>query len=357
MRSRVLVSIAVAVATALAVGVAVTPIGASTTRGKTNGETIRLVTHDSFAVSKDVLDAFTARTGIEVEILQGGDGGTIVNQAILTKDNPVGDVLYGVDNTFLTRALDEGIFERYRSPALDTVPETLRLDPKSRVTPIDYADVCINYDKAWFQSHAVKVPKTLEDLTKPAYKGRLVVEDPSTSTTGLAFLVATVAEYGPKHWQQYWERLRANDVRVVDGWDQAFYDEFSGGGAGGTRPLVVSYASSPPASVYFAEPPTDEATIGTMTGACFRQVEFAGVLAGTEHRAAARKFVDFMLSEQFQADMPLQMFVFPAREGTALPKVFEQFSDFPENPYTLSPAKIGAGRDEWIREWTGTVLR
>jgi thiamine transport system substrate-binding protein len=356
MRSRMLL-ISLAAATALAVGVAVTPVGASTTRGKTNSETIRLVTHDSFAVSEDVLDAFTAKTGIEVEILQGGDGGTILNQAILTKDNPVGDVLYGVDNTFLTRALDEDIFERYRSPALDTVPEALRLDPKSRVTPIDYADVCINYDKAWFQSHDVKVPKTLEDLTKPAYKGRLVVEDPSTSTTGLAFLVATVAEYGPKRWQQYWERLRANDVQVVDGWEQAFYNEFSGGGEGGSRPLVVSYASSPPASVYFAEPPTDEATIGTMTGACFRQVEFAGILAGTEHRAAARKFVDFMLSEQFQADMPLQMFVFPAREGTALPKVFEQFSDFPEKPYTLSPTKIGAGRDEWIREWTGTVLR
>ena len=330
---------------------------ASVERGRSNGETIRLVTHDSFAVSEDVLDAFTARTGIEVEILQGGDAGTVVNQAILTKDNPVGDVLYGVDNTFLTRALDAGIFERYRSPALDGVPEALRLDAGSRVTPVDYADVCINYDKAWFEQHKVKVPKTLEDLTKPAYKGRLVVEDPSTSSTGLAFLVATVAEYGPKRWQQYWERLRANDVRVVDGWEQAFNDEFSGGSADGSRPLVVSYASSPPASVYFSDPPTDEATIGTMTGACFRQVEFAGVLAGTEHRAAARKFVDFMLSQQFQADMPLQMFVFPAREGTPLPEVFEQFSDFPENPYTLSPNKIGAGRDDWIREWTGTVLR
>jgi thiamine transport system substrate-binding protein len=354
---RVVLAIVAIVAIACALSLAAVPSSASTARGKTNGETIRLVTHDSFAVSNDVLDAFTAKTGIEVEVLQGGDGGAIVNQAVLTKDNPVGDVLYGVDNTFLTRALDEGIFERYRSPALDTVPQALRLDSKARVTPIDYADVCINYDKAWFESHHVKVPRTLEDLTKPAYKGRLVVEDPSTSTTGLAFLVATVAEYGPKRWQQYWERLRANDVQVVDGWDQAFYDEFSGGGAGGSRPLVVSYASSPPASVFFSEPPTDEATIGTMTGACFRQVEFAGILAGTEHRAAARTFVDFMLSEQFQADMPLQMFVFPAREGTPLPKVFEQFSDLPENPYTLSPTKIGAGRDEWIREWTGTVLR
>jgi thiamine transport system substrate-binding protein len=333
------------------------PSGASTVRGKTKGETIRLVTHDSFAVSEDVLDAFTARTGINVEILQGGDAGTVVNQAILTKDNPVGDVLFGVDNTFLTRALQAGIFEHYRSPALDTVPESLRLDPKSRVTPVDYGDVCINYDKEWFTSHDVKVPKSLQDLTEPAYKGRLVVEDPSTSSPGLAFLLATISAYGPNKWQRYWEQLRANDVQVVDGWDQAFYDEFSGGGAGGSRPLVVSYASSPPASVYFAEPPTDTATIGTMTGSCFRQVEFAGVLKGTEHEAAARMFVDFLLSEPFQSDIPLQMFVFPAREGTPLPKVFEQFADVPADPYTLPVNKIGAGRDGWIREWTGTVLR
>lgn len=345
------------ISTACALALAALPSSATTTRGTTKGETIRLVTHDSFAVSERVLDAFTAKTGIEVEILQGGDGGTIVNQAILTKDNPIGDVLYGVDNTFLTRALDAGIFERYRSPALDTVPSSLRAETKSRVTPVDYADVCINYDKAWFADNKVKVPQTLQDLTKPVYEGKLVVEDPSTSTTGLAFLVATVAEYGPKHWQQYWGQLRANDVQVVDGWDQAFYDEFSGGGGGGSRPLVVSYASSPPASVFFAEPPTDEATIGTMTGSCFRQVEYVGILAGTEHRAAARKFVDFMLSEQFQSDVPLQMFVFPAREGTRLPTVFEQFADTPSDPYTLTPSKIGAGRDEWIREWTGTVLR
>jgi len=347
----------VALTVVASLALATTSTGAATTRGKTNGETIRLVTHDSFAVSQDVLDAFTARTGIKVEVLQGGDAGTVVNQAILTKDNPIGDVLFGVDNTFLTRALQAGIFERYQSSALDTVPESLRLDPKSRVTPVDYGDVCINYDKQWFQSHDVKVPKTLQDLTKPAYKGKLVVEDPSTSSPGLAFLLATISAYGAGKWQHYWDQLRANDVQVVDGWEQAYFDEFSGGGGGGSRPLVVSYASSPPASVYLADPPTDEATIGTMTGACFRQVEFAGILKGTAHAAAARKFVDFMLSEQFQKDIPLQMFVFPARDGTPLPKVFQQFADVPTDPYTLTPTKIGAGRDEWIREWTGTVLR
>ena len=319
--------------------------------------TIRLVTHDSFAVSKKVLAAFTKQTGIVVEILQNGDAGAIVNQAILTKDNPIGDVLFGVDNTFLTRALDEGIFERYRSPALADVPTTLQDGTKSRVTPIDYGDVCVNYDKQWFAREGVKVPSTLDDLTKPAYRGRLVVEDPSTSSPGLAFMLATIAEFGPNGWQSYWADLRANGVTVVDGWEQAFYDEFSGGGGGGEHPLVVSYASSPPVTVLFSDPPLDKPTIGTMPGACFRQVEYAGILAGTEHRAEARKLVDFLLSERFQGDVPLQMFVFPAREGTPLPQLFEDFADAPENPYSLTPAEIGADRDAWINEWTGVVLR
>lgn len=319
--------------------------------------TVRLLTHDSFNVSDDVLAAFTKRTGIEVEILRAGDAGTMVNQAILTKDNPVADVLFGVDNTFLTRALDAGIFEPYRSPALDTVPEPLQLDPKHRVTPVDYGDVCINYDKEWFAEKRVAVPKRLRDLTKPAYRGLLVVEDPSTSSPGLAFLLATISEFGPRGWERFWRDLRANDVKVVDGWEQAYYDEFRGGGAGGTRPLVVSYASSPPAAVYYSETPLEESPIGTMTSSCFRQVEFAGVLRGTEHRGAARKLVDFLLSEKFQADIPLQMFVFPAREGTPLPEVFEKFADVPESPYTLSPTQIGKHRDTWIREWTDTVVR
>ena len=325
--------------------------------GAAKEQTITLVTHDSFAVSDDVLTAFTRRTGITVKILQVGDAGQVVNQSILTKDNPLGDVLFGVDNTFLTRALDEGIFEPYRSLALDGVPTPLQLDPKHRVTPVDYGDVCINYDKEWFAARKLDVPQTLQDLTKPGYKGLLVVEDPSTSSPGLAFLLATIVEFGPQGWRQYWQRLRANDVQVVDGWEQAYYDEFSGGDQGGKRPLVVSYASSPAAAVVFADPPIDTSPIGTMTGSCFRQVEFAGILKGTEHRTAARRLVDFLLSEQFQADVPLQMFVYPAVEGTALPSVFTRNADAAERPYEMASARIGNRRDAWIREWTGIVLR
>jgi thiamine transport system substrate-binding protein len=319
--------------------------------------TITLVTHDSFAVSKRVLRAFENQTGIDVKVLQSGDAGAALNQVILTKSNPIGDVFFGVDNTFLSRALQAGVFAKYRSPALSAVPAAYQLDPTHHLTPVDHGDVCINYDKAWFAQRKLAVPRTLADLTKPAYKGRLVVENPATSSPGLAFQLATIARFGADGWRDYWAKLRANDVKVDDGWESAYDGDFSQGANHGTYPLVVSYASSPPAAVYYSKPQPKTSPIGTVLDSCFRQVEFAGVLQGTPHAAAARKLVDFMLSARFQEDIPLQMFVFPVREGTALPAVFAKFAEVPPQPLTLPAAEIGAHRDTWIEQWTDTVLR
>jgi thiamine transport system substrate-binding protein len=319
--------------------------------------TITLVTHDSFAVSKPVLAAFTKQTGIKVKILQSGDAGAALNQVILTKSNPIGDVFFGVDNTFLGRAVDAGVFEKYTPAALDQVADEYQLDSTHQLTPVDHGDVCINYDKKWFAKNHVAVPKTLDDLTKPAYKGQLVVENPATSSPGLAFQLATIARFGENGWRDYWSKLRANDVKVDDGWESAYDGDFSQGANHGNYPLVVSYASSPPAAVYFSKPQPKTSPIGTMLDSCFRQVEFAGVLKGTEHQAAARKLVDFMLSKEFQADVPLQMFVFPVRNSTPLPAVFSKFAEVAKTPLVLPAADVNAHRDTWIEQWTDTVLR
>jgi len=320
--------------------------------------TLRLLTHDSFAVSDGVLDAFTEETGIEVELLQGGDAGTVVNQAILTKGNPQADVLFGVDSTFLSRALEEDLFLPHEAAGLDEVPEDLRLDPEHRVTPIDYGDVCLNYDKAWFETSDLPVPDSLDDLVDPAYRDLLVVENPATSSPGLAFLLATIDEYGEDGWETWWSRLRDNGVEVTSGWEDAYYGEFSGGATSeGDRPLVVSYASSPPAEVIYSEPPLDEAPTGVITAGCYRQVEGAGVLRGTDHEEAAGQLVDFLLSERFQADVPLSMFVFPARSGVELPPEFDAHAVTPDAVAVLDPARVEEHREEWIDTWTDVVLR
>ncbi len=322
------------------------------------GGTVRLLTHDSFVLSDGVLDAFTEETGIEVELIQGGDAGTVVNQALLTNGNPQADVLFGIDSTFLTRALEEDLFVPYEAEGLDTVRDDLLLDPEHRVTPIDYGDVCLNYDKGYFADRGLEVPTTLEQLTDPAYEDLLVVENPATSSPGLAFLLASVEAFGEDGWAAWWRDLRANGVLVVDGWEEAYYSSFSGGlGSEGDRPLVVSYASSPPAEVLFADPPVDEPPTGVIDACCYRQVEAAGILAGTEHEAEAQRLVDFLLSEEVQADVPLSMFVFPAREGIELPELFVDFAAEPASVFELPAEEIAAHREEWIDTWTDAVLR
>jgi thiamine transport system substrate-binding protein len=322
------------------------------------GRTVRLLTHESFNVSDDVLAAFTAETGIDVELVTGGDAGTVVNQAILTAGNPQGDVLYGIDTTFLALGLEEDLFEPYESPALAEVPDELEIDAEHRVTPIDLGDVCINYDRTFFDAPgAPPVPSGLDDLTDPAYRDLLVVEDPATSSPGLAFLAGTVAELGDPGWEALWAGLRDNGVRVASDWTDAYYTQFSGGAGEGDRPLVVSYASSPPAEVVFAEPPVDEPSTGVVEASCVRQVEYAGVLAGTDRRDEAEALVDFLLSEPFQADMPLNMFVFPVREGTPLPEVFERFAATPDDVIEVDPFELGERRDDLLARWRDIVLR
>lgn len=318
--------------------------------------TLTLLTHDSFDMEEDVMAQFTAETGIAVDIVPVDDAGATVNQAILTKDDPLGDVLFGVDNTFLSRALDEDLFVPHESPALAGVDARFVLDDQHRVTPVDIGDVCLNYDRAWFAEQDLEVPDDLADLTDPAYAGLLTVLNPATSSPGLAFLLATVDRFGEDGYLDFWAALVDNDVLVTDGWSEAYYDEFSATGTG-DRPLVVSYASSPPAEVFFADPQPDEAPTGVIEASCFRQIEFAGILQGTDHEDEARLLVDFLLSDAFQQALPLTMFVFPVVEGTPLPEVFEAHAVVPDEPLELDPAEIGAGREGWIDAWTRTVLR
>jgi len=225
------------------------------------------------------------------------------------------------------------------------------------VSPVDTGDVCLNFDRKYFANKKLTVPKTLDDLTKPQYKGLLVVENPATSSPGLAFLLATVAKFGPDGWRAYWEKLRNNDVKVVDGWEQAYNTEFSGSAGKGDYPLVVSYASSPPAEVVNAHPQPSQPPTGALLDTCFRQIEFVGIMKGTAHEKAAKQLVNFMLSDRFQRDMPLQMYVFPARDGTPLPTAFVKFAKVAPTPFTLPPDEIARNRDRWIDEWTNTVVR
>ena len=325
--------------------------------GDRPGEVV-LVTHDSFAVSKPVQQAFERETGLKLRVLQSGDAGAMLNRALLTAGNPEGDVLFGIDESLLTRALEENLFEAYESPELAHVPPEYQRDGEHRVTAIDHGEVCLNIDRGWFAARGLAPPRGFDDLVAPRYRGLLVVENAATSSPGLAFLLSTVAYYGEEGWQAWWRRLRENDVLVVDGWEEAYTARFSGSsGSKGKRPIVVSYASSPPAEVIFAGKPLKEAPTAVVESTCFRQLELAGILRGARNEEGARRLIDFMLSARFQRDVPLSMFVFPVREGVELPPEFVKWAVVPERPLELAPEVIGRNRDRWIREWTSVVLR
>ncbi|NWF70980.1 MAG: thiamine ABC transporter substrate-binding protein [Chloroflexi bacterium] len=341
---------------------AAAPTAATTPAASPAPTTLTLVTHDSFALSEAVLAQFSADTGISVEVLRSGDAGSMLNQSILSRQNPLGDVLFGIDNTFLGRALENELFVPYESPLLADIPAQFRLDSENRVTPIDYGDVCLNYDVAYFAANSLPVPDQLLDLTDQAYRGLLVVQNPATSSPGLAFLLATIAVFGTEGdytYLDFWRDLVVNQVRVVDGWELAYYGFFSIHAESDPRPLVVSYASSPPAEVYFAETPPQTAPTAAIVAAntCFRQIEFAGILQGTDNLSGAQRFIDFMLSVPFQEDLPLNMFVFPVNPAAALPEVFTLYAAVPESPLALDSAAINANRDAWISAWTDAVLR
>ena len=316
-----------------------------------------LVTHDSFAISPRVKKAFEDESGLKLRILTAGDAGEVVTKALLTAGNPEGDALFGVDNNLLARTLDGDVFEPYESPGLANVSrEAWVLDPDYRVTPVDHGEVCLNVDREWYAEHGVAPPASMGDLTDERYRGQLVVENPATSTPGLAFMLATVAQYGEGGWQDYWRRLRANDVLVVDGWEEAYTTRFSGAsGSHGSRPIVVSYASSPPAEVIFRKPRPKVAPTAVVRDSCYRQIEFAGVLRGARNEEGARKLIDFLLSKRFQEDVPLSMFVFPVSDVAAIPPAFEGYEG--GSALALAPETVDENRERWVDEWTQIVLR
>lgn len=320
---------------------------------------LRVMTHDSFAISSEALAAFEQANNARVQFIKSGDTGTALNTAILSKEAPLADVFYGVDNTFLSRALEAGIFQPYDAPALAQIPAEFQLDPEKRLLPVDFGDVCLNYDRRYFTEKGLAPPQSLEDLLKPEYRGLLVVQNPATSSPGLAFLLATIGHFGEAGFLDYWKGLVANDLLVVNDWETAYYTEFSGSSGEGTRPIVVSYASSPAFEVIYATTPIDAPSTAAIVApeTCFRQIEFVGILYKAANRSLAERWVDFMLSQTFQADLPLQMFVFPVLPGTPLDPVFTRHLVLPEKTSFVSPADIAAKREAWIKAWTETVLR
>ena len=312
--------------------------------------TVVLAAHDSFTLPDELVAAFEADTGYDLEVQLSGDAGQMANQIVLTAGNPTADVVFGIDTTFATRVVGAEALEAYRPEGLpESVEEhDLAEGAEAYLTPVDYGDVCVNIDSVWFANQGIEPPQSLADLTDPAYEDLFVTPGASTSSPGLAFLLATIGEFGPGEWQGYWEDLMANGAKVTSGWTDAYTVDFTAGGGDGDRPIVLSYASSPPFTIPDGGfEPTTRALLDT----CFRQVEYADVLAGTDNPEGAQAVVDWLLSPDVQAAIPDSMYVFPVDDTVALPDLWAQWAQVAEDPIVVSPRQIEAERETWLREW------
>ena len=297
---------------------------------------VTLLAYDAFTPTEGIFDAFTAATGAKVKVVTSGDTGTLVSKAILTAGKPEGDVLWGIDNTLLSRAQKADLLTSYE--------------------PVDYGDICVNYDKQWFASRNIAPPTSLDDLILPAYEGLLVTQDPVASSPGLGFLLGTIAQFGTENWQDYWTSLKTNGVHIAADWTTAYTIDFSGSSGKGKYPLVVSYGSSPPAEMLYAEEPIDTPPTAVIESTCFRQTEYVGALRGTRNPALAAQLISYLLDIPFQESMPLSLFVFPINKKATLPELFTKFAVAPTNPLTLDPADIEANRDSWLNTWRDIIL-
>jgi len=321
----------------------------------TTSTVVTVATHDSFGVSDELLKDFTAKTGCVATIVKAGDAGALTNKLVLTKSAPIADAVYGIDNAFASRAVKEGVLAPY-SPALPSGASAHALPGAGAgmLAPIDYGDVCVNVDTTWFAAKGLAAPVTLDDLTKAQYRGLFVTPGATTSSPGLAFLLATVGAYGKDGWADYWRKLVANDTKITAGWTDAYSVDFTAGEGKGSRPIVLSYASSPPFTIpKGGTSPTTAALLDT----CFRQVEYAGVLAGARNPDGAKAFVDFLLSKPVQESIPESMYVFPVASDAALPADWAKWAKVADKPYAVSAEDIDANREAWLKQWTDVTTK
>jgi thiamine transport system substrate-binding protein len=351
LRARALVRAAAALA---AVGLAAGGCSLVGSDDKPEGsKDVVLVTHDSFVLPKSLIAQFERQSGYHLVVHAAGDGGTLTNKLVLTQGDPTGDVAFGVDNTFASRALDHDVFARSDVPLPPGAQQYVVPGDDGRLAPVDNGNVCVNIDTGWFADHHVAPPRSLDDLVKPAYDGLIAVPGATTSSTGLAFLLGTIGKYGDR-WSAWWDKLVAGGATITDGWTQAYETDFTQGGGHGKDPIVVSYDSSP---AFTVPKGTSTSTTKALLDTCFRQIEYAGVLTGAANPAGAKAFVEFLLSPEVQKALPDAMYVFPVRAGTPLPSAWAKFAVQPQHPYAVSPADISAHRDAWLREWSDIVSR
>lgn len=298
----------------------------------------------------DIVERFEENHGVELVFVSPGGAGSTLSRLVTELDTggTDADVFLGLADTSLARALDHNVFEPY-DPALlsnlSDIPEDILVDNTGHTLPFDYGYIALVYHPERIGS--IALPESLEELTDPRFENKIIMMDASSST-GQAFLMWTIAEFGEDGYLDYWRRLKPNLLTVTNSWSTG-YQMFENGEA----PIILSYATDRVvAAVYGGEP---EHEILLPQGQAYRQVELMGIVKGTDQRELAHAFIDYVLSPEVQTLLPTANLMYPANPKAELPAVFSDNMVVPENPVILDPQLVDKNLDRWLRDWSRVI--
>lgn len=309
-----------------------------------------VMSYDSLEFPQEMIDRFHEQTGYDLQFQQVGDAGELTNKLVLTKDNPMGDVAFGVDNISLYRAVKAGALSEDAPPTPSNL-KTFPVEGAPGAVAFDYGDVCVNYDKAWFSNHDLQPPANLDDLKDPRYRDLLVTMNPTSSSPGLAFMAATIAQYGD-NWVDYWKQLSNNGVKITRGWTEAFNVDYSAGEGKGAYPLMVSYSSSP---AWSANDDLTDSSTAAILDTCFRQVEYMAQIQGAANPEGAQAFMKFMLEPEQQQILAQTNYMWPVNPDAEIPPALEKFGPLAPNPHQIDSQTIADNQAQWLRQWAEVV--
>lgn len=309
---------------------------------------VKVLAYDSFSLEDELVKDFEKESGYKLEIISTGGGGELVNKLVLTKDTPAGDAVFGIDNAFAGRAVKEGVLEDSKVE-LPKGAENYVAEGAKELVPIDHGQICLNGDKQWFEEKGLEAPKEFEDLLKPEYKDLFAGINPATSSAGLGFFLSTIAKHGD-NWKEYWQGLKDNGMSVAKDWSTAYNVDFTASEGKGTKPIVVSYATSPLETLE-----NDQTRTYTIESTCYDQVEYAGVIKNAKNKEGAKAFIDFMLSKKVQDTLLDSMYVFPVIDDAKISEKVLKFTPPVKNALRLDPAKIEENRETWLKEWNELI--
>jgi len=310
---------------------------------ETGKKELVVYTYDSmvseYGLGPKIIPKFEEQCNCKIKMVSKGDAGQVLTTLVLEKENPKADVVIGLDNSLIQKAIEKKVLEEFTPKNIGIVPKDIGFYKKGFLTPFDYGFIAFVFDSKKIEAEL----NEFDSLLDSRLEKKIVIQNPRTSSPGLALLFWSIEVYGDPGYKEFWKEFKPNILVVTDGWDES-----AGLFRAGEAPMYLSYATSP---AYYAEfEDINHFLAAEFEEGHYIQVEGIGIVKGTKNRKLAEQFIEFMLTEEAQKEIPFTQFMFPVNKNIELPKAFE-YAVMPDKKLELDPELIEEKQEEWISEW------